>query len=116
MVMRREKMRGEAGKKYRGPTVRKGCRGSSRLHVFLSFSVVRLFIERTNKLLRRCLSRCETENQGRAHLFSYAAINILCKDFLAGLALLGGSKRKFYRSSKPPSVAQDIPSRAGILY
>jgi hypothetical protein len=78
--------------------------------MFLSFSVVIVFIDRTNQLLRRWLSRCEIENQGGAYLFSYAAIKILCKDFLAGLAFLGGSKRKFYRSSKPPSVAQDIPS------
>ena len=36
---------GEAGKNYRGPTVQKGGRGSGTLHMFLSFSVVILFID-----------------------------------------------------------------------
>jgi hypothetical protein len=81
--MRREKGGGEAGKNYRGSRVRKGGRGSSTLHMFLSFSVVILFIDRTKKPLRRCLSGSESENQGRIYLFSYTAIKILCKGFFS---------------------------------
>jgi hypothetical protein len=42
------KSRWEVGKNYRGTKVRKGDQGSSTLHMFLSFSVVILFIDLTN--------------------------------------------------------------------
>jgi hypothetical protein len=39
---------GEARTNYRGPATRKGARSPTMLHMFLSFSVVSLFVNRPN--------------------------------------------------------------------
>jgi len=42
---------GSSGTNFRGPAVRKGARGRTMWHLFLSFSVVSLFIDCTNQPL-----------------------------------------------------------------
>jgi hypothetical protein len=39
----------KAGKKYRNPAVRKGIQGPTMLYMFLSFSVVSMFVNCTKK-------------------------------------------------------------------
>ena len=89
---------GKAGTNFRDPAVRKGGMGPTLLHIFLSLSLVSLFVDFKYEPF---------QTKRKAQSFDQLSI------FLAAPSLLGAPEKFFHRGSNPLSATLSIADPSG---